>query len=302
MVANANQARREFVAFHGDPARKAFYLERLRNHVRKDDVIQGAAEWNGGNWGVIGCTVHSSDRSRYEADLGIPTEVASLEEIIFERLPEEEAKRFSLEFLEAVPVGTDLSFVWPAIARWLLIDPKCGIIRFAQTPETRAAILLVADLYARVLRHEPVSPQRFRDAVQIAGPLGEGVAAQVVSGAAEAVFDTTPDNRVDGRAGLPDWARANVARDQSQAARPPAQRPSASLPCPVAPAAPGRGKLDRTCTAFAISPRCGSCLTRGDETRFECGGRSRREPRKGQTVSSQDPVPRWPARGKVAEA
>jgi hypothetical protein len=191
MVANANQARREFVAFHGDPARKAFYLERLRNHVRKDDVIQGAAEWNGGSWGVIGCTVHSSDRSRYEADLGIPTEVASLEEIIFERLPEEEAKRFSLEFLEAVPVGTDLSFVWPAIARWLLIDPKCGIIRFAQTPETRAAILLVADLYARVLRHEPVSPQRFRDAVQIAGPLGEGVAAQVVSGAAEAVFDTT---------------------------------------------------------------------------------------------------------------
>jgi hypothetical protein len=178
------------VAFHGNPAVKAFYLERLRSHVHKDEVVQGVAEWHGGKGGVIGCTVHSNDRSRYETDLGIPTEVASLEEIIFQRMPAEEAKRFALDFLEAVPVGADLSFVWPAIARWLLIDPKRGILRFAETPETRAAILLVADLYARVLRREPVSPQQFRDAVQIAGPLGEGVAAQVVSGAAEAVFDT----------------------------------------------------------------------------------------------------------------
>jgi hypothetical protein len=190
MAPDATQLPREFAAFHGNSAVKAFYLERLRSHMHKEEIVQGVAEWNGDKGGVIGCTVHSNDRSRYEPDLGIPTEVASLVEILFERLPEEEAKLFALEFFEAVPVGADLSFVWPAIARWLLIDPKCGIIRFAQTPETRAAILLVADLYARVLRREPVSPQRFRDAVQIAGPLGEGIAAQVVSGAAEAVSDT----------------------------------------------------------------------------------------------------------------
>ena len=70
------------------------------------------------------------------------TEVASLEEIIFERLPEEEAKRFSLSsFSKPSLIGADLSFVWPAIARWLLIDPERGIIRCAQTTETRAAIL-----------------------------------------------------------------------------------------------------------------------------------------------------------------
>ena len=126
MAPDATQSTREFVAFHGNPAVKAFYLERLRSHVDKEEIVQGFAEWNGGKGGVIGCTVHSSDRSRYEPDLGIPTEVASLEEIIFERLPEEEAKRFALEFLEAVPVGADLSFVWPAIARWLLIDPSAG--------------------------------------------------------------------------------------------------------------------------------------------------------------------------------
>jgi hypothetical protein len=189
MVLNELQSKQALVAFHGDPARKAFYLERLRSHIDKDEIVQGAAEWNGGKGGVIGCTVHSSDRSRYEPDLGIPAEVASLEEIIFERLPRNDAKRFSLDFLEAVPVGADLSFVWPGIARWLLIDPERGMIRFAQTAETRAAIARVADLYARVLRREPVSPQQFRDAVQIAGPLGEGVAAQVVSGAAEAVFE-----------------------------------------------------------------------------------------------------------------
>jgi hypothetical protein len=189
MVLNRIQSKQAFMAFHGDPALKASCLERLRSHVRRDEIAQGVAGWTAGKGGVIGCTVHSNDRCRYEPDLGIPAEVASLEEIIFERLPEEEAKRFSLEFLEAVPVAADLSFVWPAIAQWLLTDPERGIIRFAQTAETRAAIQRVADLYARVLRCEPVSPQQFRDAVQIAGPLGEGIAAQVVSGAAEAVSD-----------------------------------------------------------------------------------------------------------------
>jgi hypothetical protein len=190
MMLDGSQSKRQLVAFHGNPAVKAFHLDRLRRHVHKGEIVQGVAEWKDGKGGVIGCTIHSHDRRRYELDLGIPAEVASLEEIIFERLPEEEAKRFCLEFLEAVPVGADLSFVWPAIARWLLIDPKCGIIRFARTADTRAAIEMVAGLYARMLRGEPVSLEQFRNAVQIAGPLGEGVAAQVVSGAAEAMSDT----------------------------------------------------------------------------------------------------------------
>jgi hypothetical protein len=130
--------------------------------------------------------VDGSGTSRYEADLGIPEVLACLADMVLERLPDEEAKRFALEFVDAVPVGADLSSVWPAIARWLLTDPECGIIRFAPTTGTRSALKRVASLYARMLRSEPVSPQEFRDAVQIAGPLGEGAAAQVVSGAAEA--------------------------------------------------------------------------------------------------------------------
>jgi hypothetical protein len=169
MMLDGRQSKRQLVAFHGDPAVKAFHLDRLRSHVHKDEIVQGVPEWKDGKGGVIGCTVHGHDRRRYELDLGIPAEVASLEEIIFERLPEEEAKRFCLEFLEAVPVG---------------------IIRFARTADTRAAIEMVAGLYARMLRGEPVSLEQFRNAVQIAGPLGEGVAAQVVSGAAEAMSDT----------------------------------------------------------------------------------------------------------------
>ena len=101
---------------------------------------------------------------------------------------------------------------------------------------------------------------------------------------------------MDGREGLLGRARGNVARDQGEAARPPGQRPSASLPCPVAPAARGHGKLDRTCTAFALSPRWGSCLTRGDETRFERGAgaignlaKARPFPRKTQ---ARDGLPR----------
>ena len=33
----------DLVAFHGDPALKAFYLERLRSHVRQEEIAQGVA-------------------------------------------------------------------------------------------------------------------------------------------------------------------------------------------------------------------------------------------------------------------
>jgi hypothetical protein len=80
--------------------------------------------------------------------------LAHLEEIIFERLPDDEGKRFAVEFLEAIPVGADLSLVWPAVAHWLLVDPRQGVIGSAQTNETRSAIEKVASLYARMLHGE----------------------------------------------------------------------------------------------------------------------------------------------------
>ena len=70
----------------------------------KDEIVQGAAEWTGGKGGVIGCTVHSSDRSRYEPTSASRGSCVSRGDHL-RAAAEEEAKRFSLEFLEAVPSG-----------------------------------------------------------------------------------------------------------------------------------------------------------------------------------------------------
>ena len=190
MVQNAIQSRREFVAFHGDPARKAFYLERLRNHVRKDEIDprSGRVErWQGGRDRLHRPQQRSlSVRARpRHPDGSCLTRGDHLRAA---------ARGGSQAILSRISRGRPCRggpFVRLARHRSLAADrSRVRDHSIRADAETRAAILLVADLYARVLRREPVSPQRFRDAVQIAGPLGEGVAAQVVSGAAEAVFDT----------------------------------------------------------------------------------------------------------------
>ncbi len=56
----------------------------------------------------MGCTIHSREHSRYETELGIPEWLARLEDTIFEGLENKRAKKFPLEFLEAIKVGADL--------------------------------------------------------------------------------------------------------------------------------------------------------------------------------------------------
>lgn len=67
--------------------------------------------WENGKGCAIGCTLEGYDHERYPIELGIPVELAHLEEQIFEGLSNGEAKDFPLEFLEAIPLGADLSGV-----------------------------------------------------------------------------------------------------------------------------------------------------------------------------------------------
>jgi len=97
-------------AFHNNPEIKDKYLARIVEHYFADEIMQGKY-WENGRGCAVGCTIHSSAHDRYETELGIPTALARLQDKIFEGLPLEEAKRFPQEFLEAIPVGADLSNV-----------------------------------------------------------------------------------------------------------------------------------------------------------------------------------------------
>jgi len=134
------------IAFHGDPKIKAFYLNRIRQHCLADELVKGQY-WKNGRGCGIGCTIHSGSHVAYETDLGIPQILARLEDVTFERLENGEAMLWPERFLATIPVGADLSLVWPRYAVWMLGDTTHGVLRHAKTERMRLGIRGVLDLY-----------------------------------------------------------------------------------------------------------------------------------------------------------
>ncbi|MDQ2713886.1 MAG: hypothetical protein M3Z08_03160 [Chloroflexota bacterium] len=108
------------LAFHNDPIIKDRYVARVKAHAAADEITQGTY-WERGHGCAIGCVIHGAEHIRYETELGIPRQIAYLQDRIFENLPLVEAKEFALAFLQAIPVGTDLSMVIPRFIVWLLV-------------------------------------------------------------------------------------------------------------------------------------------------------------------------------------
>jgi len=100
-------------------------VARVKAHTAADEIIQGMY-WERGHGCAVGCVIHGSEHPHYETELGIPRQIAYLQDRIFENLPLAEAKEFPLAFLQAIPVGTDLSMVIPNFIIWLLSDPEYG--------------------------------------------------------------------------------------------------------------------------------------------------------------------------------
>ena len=159
-------------AFHGDPKVKEKYLARVKAHRKADQIVQ-RHYWEDGKGCAVGCTIHGSDHQAYETELGIPIELAHLQDWIFENLPNGEARDFPVDFLESIPAGADLKLVLPQFLHWLLVDPEDGVIQYAQDEEQakEAAILSVADLHSRVMKGQEVTHEQWvavRDASRAA--------------------------------------------------------------------------------------------------------------------------------------
>ena len=134
-------------AFHNDPAIKAKYLERVAAHRHLDQLVQGTG-WESDRGCAVGCTLDAYDHARYPIELGIPIQLAYLEDQLFELQPFVDAQAWPSRFLTAIPVGADLTGVWPQWAVWMLEDSAHGVIRYAgDRQDVIAAIRGVADLY-----------------------------------------------------------------------------------------------------------------------------------------------------------
>jgi len=133
-------------AFHGDKAVQTYFVNRVRAHRIAGEIIQNYY-WGGGRGCAVGCTIHGTDLLTYERELGIPANLASLKDRVFEGMPLPDAIRWPEEFLLAIRPGADLSNVWPQFAVWLLEHPADGVIQYANTEGTRRVIQGVANLY-----------------------------------------------------------------------------------------------------------------------------------------------------------
>lgn len=182
-------------AFHADPNIKAKYLARVHAPREADRLIQGIG-WTGRRGCAVGCTLESYDHERYPVELGIPEEIAYLEDALFEVMSPTKAQDWPEQFLEATPVGADLARVWPLWAVWMLVDPKHGVIHHAAgRPDLERMIRRVGDLYQQDIAPRKRAWSLVREAAaRIAAEAGAGgVSAEIHAevGAAGAVAAAT---------------------------------------------------------------------------------------------------------------
>ena len=97
-------------AFHGKQEVKDFYVARLQEHHRLDQIIQGIG-WNKDRGCNVGCILHEYTHAKYPEVLGLPEWYARLCDVIFEGLPKENAPDFAMSSLMAIGVGVDIENV-----------------------------------------------------------------------------------------------------------------------------------------------------------------------------------------------
>ena len=166
------------LSFHNDPKLKEMLLTEIENHRKADLINQGAyqVEIDGvKKYCAVGCSINSlniklkksyyvGDHSVYETELGIPKEIAYLEDNIFENLPIEQAMLWPERFIEAIPIGVDLSKVIAKLMIWQFEDEKEGLSSMQEVKDDKEAYGFceeVVALYKRVLKGETVTEDEF---------------------------------------------------------------------------------------------------------------------------------------------
>jgi hypothetical protein len=122
------------LTFHGKSASKEALLKSLEEHKKHDEFLQGTYFRSYTPEGkrterfkgcAVGCTLGPAAAAtwhvhkKYEYFYGIPEELASLEDDIFERLSVEQSKSWPIDFILAMPVSVDIGDVMVRILRRL---------------------------------------------------------------------------------------------------------------------------------------------------------------------------------------
>jgi hypothetical protein len=105
-------------AFLGRAEVKDWYVRQMREHRQAGKMRRGTW-WNGNAGCAVGCAIHSGNVSFYEILLGIPSDLALLQACLFDTLPRPFAYDWAVAFLEAIPIGANLTGLSQDIAIWI---------------------------------------------------------------------------------------------------------------------------------------------------------------------------------------
>jgi hypothetical protein len=159
------------LTYHGDPDLKARLVTEAHEHRRLDRYQKGlyldtSSEWWRGC--AVGCTTApliAESLGTAVADLeeiegwhllqeqhaGIPMWLGCVQDKIFEGLPDPQAYSWPGRFLEALPVGVDVTRIRDAFLRDIVLDPQQGAFAYAANALDAAGL---GD-HARRLRNVP---------------------------------------------------------------------------------------------------------------------------------------------------
>ena len=166
---------------------KSALVAEIRKHREHDQVIQGSYGTLGDPSGLfrgcaVGCAIDSlfmvngyytpencyADHGIYERELGIPSILAELQDVIHEGLSDEIFPTWPERFMEAVPTETDLSLVFPKFALWFLTDEKFGIFNYSIGTPPQEAVEEAAELFSAIVAGERIPLQVWRDCAEVA--------------------------------------------------------------------------------------------------------------------------------------
>lgn len=143
-------------AYHNDESIKEKYVGRVKKHREMDNIIQGQG-WTGQKGCAVGCTLENYEHKQYPIELGIPIQLARIEDVIFEGLPVDIALDWPARFLESINVGANLEFVFPKFNLWVLQH----VIKHAIRPETKKSVNAVIKLYEECINLKKPSSDDF---------------------------------------------------------------------------------------------------------------------------------------------
>ena len=152
-------------SYLNNPKLKTDTIEKLKASIAKNILVQEKLElgfhehWEDGKGTVLGCISELNEIEDIAKMFGFPEQLLEIQDHIFQFLEEEAAQKFGLDFLEAIPVGSDLKSVWIKYFIWLLAEVESstmdglGHIPLAKTT-IELAVKTLKELLVKDIPHE----------------------------------------------------------------------------------------------------------------------------------------------------